>query len=125
MFWEVRCFPRNDREDNVPPMVERDVTEGAGSMDVSPGGVVATTEVAQFDTAHSGSRQRGLERKLCERIRRLTGRRIRGLSVAVQSGVIHIRGRCWTFYTKQLAQHAVMALNENEQVSNEIEVIAP
>ena len=93
-------------------------------MDVSPGGVVATTEVAQFDTARSGSRQRGLERKLCERIRRLTGRRIRGLSVAVQSGVIHIRGRCWTFYTKQLAQHAVMALSENEQVSNEIEVIA-
>ena len=94
-------------------------------MDVSPGGVVTTKEVGQFGTANSGSRQRGLERKLCERIRRQTGRRIRGLSVAVQSGVIHIHGRCWTFYTKQLAQHAVMALSENEQISNEIEVIAP
>jgi hypothetical protein len=94
-------------------------------MDVLLGGVVATTEVAQLDTARNGSRQRGLEFRLCERIRRLTGCRIRGLSVAVQSGVIHIRGRCWTFYTKQLAQHAVMALSENDQVSNEIEVIAP
>lgn len=70
------------------------------------------------------SRQ-SLETSLLQRIRRLTGTRIQQLSVEALPKEIHIRGRCWTFYTKQLAQQAVMALREGETIVNEIEVAAP
>jgi hypothetical protein len=94
-------------------------------MDVIIEGLVATTGPARLGKARPASQCRILERRLRERILRRTGRRIRNLSVVVENDAIRIGGSCWTFYTKQLAQHAVMALNENEAIHNEIEVIAP
>ena len=79
-----------------------------------------TEKVAVRDETHQA-----LEENLLERIRRQTGCKIRQPSVEVQPGVIRISGSCWTFYTKQLAQHAVMAMTEGETIANEIEVHAP
>ncbi len=92
---------------------------GASSTAVKPVSTVRE-EVAVRDR-----RQQALEENLIQRIRRQTGCKISRLSVEVQPGVIRISGSCWTFYTKQLAQHAVMAMTEGETIANEIEVHAP
>ncbi len=55
-------------------------------------------------------------------IRRLTGDRVRSLRVQVQTETVIIEGRCATFYCKQLAQQAALALLCDESLVNRIEV---
>lgn len=55
-------------------------------------------------------------------IDRETDRGIRGLSVAVEDGGILLSGHCESFYCKQLAQHAAMAISGSERLINGIEV---
>jgi BON domain-containing protein len=52
-----------------------------------------------------------------------TGGGVRELTVEVELEVIRLRGRCVSFYCKQLAQHAAMRLSGDVAVVNEIEVI--
>jgi hypothetical protein len=66
-----------------------------------------------------------LKKDIQRRIRSLTGDGIQDLCVTVYADRIVIEGRCWTFYCKQLAQHAVMQLAPGEPLSNRIEVVAP
>lgn len=94
-------------------------------MDTIPGSVVVAANLPKVTIARSRLHERKLAQGIRQRIVRQTGRRICDLSVSVESGVVIIQGRCWTFYTKQLAQHAAMALIEDEQVCNNIDVIAP
>jgi hypothetical protein len=54
---------------------------------------------------------------------RLAGR-IRDLSVRVKDDTIVLEGRCATYYTKQLAQHAALGVIEFEQLENAIVVTA-
>ena len=56
------------------------------------------------------------------RIRRQTASRIHDLEVEFHRGSIVLKGRCLTFYTKQLAGHAAMGVLEGETLSNQIEV---
>lgn len=63
-----------------------------------------------------------LAARIKQRIRMQTSSRIRALSVVVSDGQIEICGRCATFYTKQLAQHAAMGILEGETLVNQIEV---
>lgn len=65
---------------------------------------------------------RALSELITQRIRSRTSDRIRDLEVISEDGRIVIRGRCATFYTKQLAQHAAMGVIEDEVVVNEISV---
>jgi len=51
-----------------------------------------------------------------------TGRGVRDLSVIVDHESVILRGRCATYYCKQLAQHAAMGLSQGEQLINGIEV---
>ncbi len=51
-----------------------------------------------------------------------TGRGVRDLSVEVSEEGVLLRGRCSSYYTKQLAQHAAMATPGGDTVTNEIEV---
>jgi osmotically-inducible protein OsmY len=51
-----------------------------------------------------------------------TDRGIRGLSVAIEDGGILLSGHCESFYHKQLAQHAAMAISGSERLVNGIEV---
>lgn len=66
-----------------------------------------------------------LETVIRERIKARLGRRIRNLAVAVDRGVIRLRGECSTFYSKQLAQHAVAGVVEDEVIDNGIDVAVP
>ncbi|TWT99081.1 hypothetical protein Pla108_00140 [Botrimarina colliarenosi] len=74
---------------------------------------------------HMSSTTRELERLIHERITSRLGRRIRNLAVAVDRGVIHLAGQCSTYYSKQLAQHVVLGVVEDEVIDNEIEVSVP
>ena len=51
-----------------------------------------------------------------------TGRGVRDLCVKVSEEGVLLRGRCSSYYTKQLAQHAAMATPGGDTVTNEIEV---
>ena len=61
-----------------------------------------------------------------ERIERFvqnrTGGMIRDLRVEVLDGVVLISGRTATYYNKQLATHAALAVLEEVTLNNEIEV---
>jgi len=51
-----------------------------------------------------------------------TGRGVADLMVEVSSHGILLRGRCNTYYTKQLAQHAAMSIPGGDRLTNSIEV---
>lgn len=55
---------------------------------------------------------------------RLPGR-IRQLAVCATENAIVLSGRCSTYYTKQVAQHAAMGVLEYEQLVNNIDVDPP
>lgn len=55
-------------------------------------------------------------------VQRETGRGVANLSVEVSSQGIQLRGRCTTYYTKQLAQHAAMNIPGGDRLINSIEV---
>lgn len=55
-------------------------------------------------------------------VQRETGRGVRDLSVEINPNGILLKGRCTTYYCKQLAQHAAMTVPGSDQVTNSIEV---
>ena len=55
-------------------------------------------------------------------VQRETNGAIRDLSVEVQSEMVFLRGRCPTYYQKQLAQHAAMCLPGSRRLTNQIVV---
>jgi len=55
-------------------------------------------------------------------VSRETGGKVRNLRVEVNRAGILLSGRCTTYYTKQKAQHAAMALSGSDPLTNEIEV---
>lgn len=55
-------------------------------------------------------------------VQRETGRRIRDLAVEVNRDGVRLKGHCTTYYCKQLAQHAAMALPGGNRLTNSIEV---
>jgi osmotically-inducible protein OsmY len=55
-------------------------------------------------------------------VSRETGRRVHNLHVEVTGGVVTLRGRCATYYTKQQAQHAAMTFRQSGPLDNQIEV---
>ena len=55
-------------------------------------------------------------------VQRETGRRIRDLTVEVDRDGVRLKGHCTTYYCKQLAQHAAMAVPGGDRLTNSIEV---
>jgi hypothetical protein len=55
-------------------------------------------------------------------VQRETGRGVSDLTVEVSPQGILLRGRCTTYYTKQLAQHAAMSMPGGDRLTNSIEV---
>jgi hypothetical protein len=51
-----------------------------------------------------------------------TGRGVDDLTVEVSPQGIRLKGRCTTYYTKQLAQHAAMSVPGGDRLTNSIEV---
>jgi osmotically-inducible protein OsmY len=60
--------------------------------------------------------------KLERSIRKHTGDRVRQLHVEVDDEVVVLRGRCGTYYCKQLAQTAVRSMLGKRSLRNQIEV---
>jgi hypothetical protein len=56
------------------------------------------------------------------RIRERLGARIRDLKVSCDGDTITLRGKCQTYHSKQLAQHAAQGVLEDEVLRNGIEV---
>jgi hypothetical protein len=92
----------------------------------------AETEVilspAGLETVHSSDagyrtdRQRHLAVAIRQRIESRLGGRVHDLAIRVRGKSIVLEGRCATFYTKQLAQHAALGVLEDEQLENAITV---
>lgn len=80
------------------------------------------------DAATPGALQRKKTEaeKFAERLTRLVQRRtggtIRQLRVEIKPEGIYLDGRCATFYLKQLAQEAVLAITEDQKLFNQIVV---
>lgn len=72
------------------------------------------------------SRMSAEDEKLAARIerhvRRKTNDKVRELRVEISRDGVVLRGRCGTYYCKQLAQHAAMSLLEDAVLLNQIEV---
>jgi hypothetical protein len=66
------------------------------------------------------------ERRLLARIKRAIRRKTNGgvsaLSVVKEEESLLLRGRCASFYCKQVAQHAALDFLDGEQLINQIEV---
>jgi hypothetical protein len=89
---------------------------------LSPAGTFVTSGIA---TEQQLERGRQLAIAIRQRIEsRLLGR-VRELSIRVEGETVFLDGRCATFYTKQLAQHAALAVLEDEQLVNNIAVALP
>lgn len=56
-------------------------------------------------------------------VHRRTGRGVHDLRVEVGPDGIVLEGRCYTYYCKQLAQSAVLALADGDRLNNRIEVL--
>ena len=63
-----------------------------------------------------------LSERIHQRILRRLNDRVRDLEVQVAGDRIILRGRCATYYSKQLAQHAALGAIEDESLENAIEV---
>jgi CheY-like chemotaxis protein len=59
---------------------------------------------------------------LTDLVSAMLGRRVRDLRVEVREGGLVLRGRANSYHTKQLAQHAAMAVTDLPLAANEIEV---
>ena len=81
---------------------------------------------ARLEHLPSTSRLSAEAEKLAARIeravRRGTNDKVRDLRVEIADEGILLQGRCGTYYCKQLAQHAAIALAKPEVVINQIEV---
>ena len=55
-------------------------------------------------------------------VQRETGHGVAGLTVEVSPQGVRLKGRCTTYYTKQLAQHAAMNIPGGDRLTNCIEV---
>jgi hypothetical protein len=82
-----------------------------------------------LETAHSAEaclraeRHRHLAVAIRQRIESRLGGRVRDLAICIRGNSVILEGRCATFYTKQLAQHAALGVLEDEQLDNAIVVM--
>jgi osmotically-inducible protein OsmY len=84
--------------------------------------IAATEEIILRPRVVMSADQEKLAARIERHIRRQTSDKVRELRVEVTDDRILIKGRCGTFYCKQLAQHAAMTLAGQESLVNQIDV---
>jgi hypothetical protein len=87
---------------------------------LSPAGTFVSAEKSPVD--RRADRRRELTISVRQRIESRLGGRVRDLAVRVVGETVVLEGKCATYYTKQLAQHAALAVLEDEQLENAIAV---
>jgi osmotically-inducible protein OsmY len=90
---------------------------------LSPAGTSAAANAAP--PIDRSERNRQLAIAIRQRIESRLSGRIRQLSVRIHDRTVVLEGQCATYYSKQLAQHAALAILEDEQLENAIEVCVP
>lgn len=97
------------------------VSQDAAETEVilSPAGFATA---ASADATYRTERHRHLAVAIRQRIESRLGGRVRDLAIRVRGETIVLEGRCATFYTKQLAQHAALGVLEDERLENAIVV---
>jgi hypothetical protein len=88
---------------------------------LGPAGTFAESHTEVVDRGNE--RRRQLAIAIRQRIETRLAGRIRDLAVCVKGDTIVLEGRCATYYTKQLAQHAAFGVLEDEHLENAIVVI--
>jgi len=83
----------------------------------------SASHACQRARSHQSSRPSCLASLIQERIEKRLGERIRDLRVSLSGDSVLLQGRCKTYYTKQLAQHAALGVIEDENLENEIKVV--
>lgn len=83
---------------------------------------VIESEAASLSQRHDSRQAELLARRIDLVVRQATGQAVRNLTVEVNGQKVRLRGICSTFYSKQLAQQAVMAVLSDEQLFNDIDV---
>ncbi|HEX4129903.1 MAG TPA: hypothetical protein VHZ24_07660 [Pirellulales bacterium] len=78
----------------------------------SPGGATVAPRTGAEQLASNIAR--------CVQLR--TGQAIRDLRVKIDTQGVRLQGRCLSYYSKQLAQEAVMELAQDVSLMNDIEV---
>jgi hypothetical protein len=111
---------------------ERDPIESESSVEISVSRLDINSDrevilsIAGFESPHVAEpderteRQRHLAVAIRQRIESRLGGRVHDLAIRVRGETIVLEGRCATFYTKQLAQHAALGVLEDEQLENAI-----
>jgi hypothetical protein len=84
--------------------------------------VIESEAAASLIQRHDARQSELLARRVDLVVRQATGQAVRNLAVEVNGQNVRLRGICGTFYSKQLAQQAVMAVLSDEQLINDIEV---
>jgi hypothetical protein len=102
------------------------ITSTAGDREtevvLGPAGTFANSHSSPADQANE--RRRQLAIAIRQRIETRLAGRVRDLGVRIKGDTIVLEGRCATYYTKQLAQHAALGVLEDEQLENAIVVTA-
>jgi hypothetical protein len=99
----------------VTPLADAAVEE----VKLSPAGFETSLSV---EVDQRTERQRHLAVAIRQRIESRLGGRVRDLAIRIRGETIVLEGRCSTFYTKQLAQHAALGVLDEEQLENAITV---
>ena len=90
---------------------------------LSSAGTFVHPDVSAVDD--TSERRRHLAIAIRQRIETRLSGRIRDLAVRFAGDTVVLEGRCTTYYSKQLAQHAALGVLENEQLENTIVVSVP
>jgi hypothetical protein len=97
-----------------------DVADAAeAELVLGPAGFADSQEVTADERTE---RRRQLAITIRQRIDTRLAGRVRDLAVRIQGDTIVLEGRCVTYHTKQLAQHAALGVLEDEQLENAIVV---
>ena len=92
-------------------------------MLLTPSGTFIAGNTAPVE--HQTDKQRELALTIHQRIELRLGGRVRNLTVRCVGDTVVLEGQCATYYSKQLAQHAALAVLEAEHLENAIVVEMP
>jgi hypothetical protein len=90
---------------------------------LSPDGTFVSEAAAAV--GQRAERRRQLAIAIRQRIESRLAGRIHDLTVRIDEKSIVLEGRCATYYSKQLAQHAALGILEDEHLENAIIVAVP
>jgi hypothetical protein len=89
---------------------------------LGPAGTFGESYSEEREVGRGDERCRQLAIAIRQRIETRLAGRVRDLAVRIKGDTILLEGRCATYYTKQLAQHAALGVIEDEHLENAIVV---